>query len=171
MQRSIKLACVVITVSLLAGAFVYGAVMAAYRLADALSLSPALKNLAPLAAVAVVWLMASIVMKCFNRRAQHRSVPQTASSVSRDPDEERRQVWLQIRAKGMKRYVWRTGVIGWGLPVFAIFTPLMLGFGPRTHHLSKAEIVGSTIFSLFVWMAGGYVFGRLMWKTLEKRYR
>jgi hypothetical protein len=44
-------------------------------------------------------------------------------------------------------------------------------FGPRTHQLSKAEIAGTIIFSLLVWIVGGYLFGLSMWKTLDKKYR
>jgi len=164
MRQWIKLACFVAAASLLVGLLVYGGVTAMYRLADALSLSPALKNLVPLVAIGVLWFIASRSMKYFQRRAEHRS-------VTSDKDEERRQAWLQIRAKGKKRYVWRTGVMGWGLSVFAIFTPVMLIFGPRTHQLSKTEIVGTMIFSLLVWMVAGYFFGLSMWKTFDKRYR
>jgi hypothetical protein len=145
-----------------------------YRLADALSLSPALKNLAPLVAIGVLWFIASRSMKYFRRRAEHRNVPPTSgtgSPFTSDKDEERRQAWLQIKAKGRKRYVWRTGVMGWGLPVFVIFTPAMLIFGPRTHQLSKAEIAGAIIFSLLGWIVGGYLFGLSMWKTFDKKYR
>lgn len=78
-----------------------------------------------------------------------------------DKNTERRQAWLQIKAKGKKRYVWRTGVMGWGLPVFAIFTPVMLVFGPSTHQLSKAKVAGATVLSLLIWIIGGYPFGPL----------
>jgi type IV secretory pathway TrbD component len=57
------------------------------------------------------------------------------------------------------------------LPVFVIFTPVMLIFGPRTHQLSKAEIAGAIIFSLLGWIVGGYLFGLSMWKTFDKKYR
>jgi hypothetical protein len=165
-KKWINVGCFVVGISLLAGGLVYVLVMVMYRLADALSLSPGLKNLAPLPAIAVFWFIASRAAKYFQRRAERRVAP-----LSPDKEQQRRQAWLQIKAKGKKRYVWRTGVMGWGLPVFAIFTPLMLILGPRTHQLSNAEIAGTTIISLLIWIVGGYLFGLSMWKTLDKRYR
>ena len=172
MKWLITIACLV-AASVLAGLAVYGGSMAMYRLAHALSLPPALTNLLPLAAVGVVWFTASRLLKYFQRRAEHRSVPLPLGTGTFKPytDEERRQAWLQIKAKGRRRYVRRTGVIGWGLPVFLISTPLMSIFGPRTHQLSRAEFAGAVIFSLLVWILGDYLFGRSMWRTLDKRYR
>jgi len=168
MKRLMKIACLAVGASVIAGLALYGGIMAMYRLAHALSLPLALTNLLPLAVIGVFWFIASRFMKYFQRPAEHRSVP-TPSGTAKDA--ERREAWLQIKAKGRKRYVWRTGVVGWGLPVFAIFTPVMLIFGPRTHQLSKAEIAGTTIITLLIWIVGGYLFGLSMWKTLDKRYR
>jgi hypothetical protein len=165
-KKWVKVGCFVVGASLLAGGLVYVLVMVMYRLSDALSLSPGLKNLSPLPAIAVFWFIASRAAKYVQRRAERRVAP-----PSLDKEEQRRQAWLQIKAKGKKRYIWRTGVMGWGFPVFATFTPLMLILGPRTHQLSKAEIVGVTIFSFFLWMIGGYLFGLSMWKTLDNKYR
>ena len=164
-RRWIKVGCLVVGLSLLAGGLVYVLVMVMYRVADALSLSPGLKNLAPLPAIAVFWLIASRVGKYFQRRAE-RKTPQ----LTQDQEEQRRQAWLNIKAKGKRRYIWRTGVIGWGLSVFAIFTPTTLIFGPRTHQLSITEIVAETMLSFFVWMVAGYFFGLWMWKTFDKKY-
>jgi hypothetical protein len=173
MRQRAKLIGIVVAVSAVAGSLMYGLLMAMYWLADALSLSPVLKNLVPLAAIAFFWFIGSRSMKYFRHREDRRAVPPlgTASPSMRNMDEERRQAWLQIKAKGKKRYIWRTGVMGWGLSVFAIFTPVMLIFGPRTHQLSMAEIVGTTILSFFVWMVAGYFFGLSMWKTFDNKYR
>jgi hypothetical protein len=90
--------------------------------------------------------------------------------LKRHTEEERRKLWLEIKAKGRRRFVWRSGVLGWGLPVFAIWTPLMLFFGPSTHRASLPENVGIIVFSLLIWMLAGYLYGHRMWKTLHKRY-
>jgi len=173
MRQQARLICILVAVFALAGSFMYGLIMAMDSLADAFSLSPALRNLAPLAALAVICLISYRSMKYFRQRAEHRTTPSsgTATPPMRNVEEERRQAWLQIRAKGKRRYIWRDGVMGWGLPVFAIFTPLMLIFGPSTHQLSMAEIVGTTIFSFLVWLVGGYFFGVWMWNTFDNKYR
>jgi len=173
MKRLVRIVGLAVAVSLLAGLAMYGLVRAMYKLAHTLSLSPALTNLAPLAALAVLCFIAPRFVKYFQRRAEHRRVvqPLATETLTRNKYEERRQAWLQIKAKGRSRYVWRTGVIGWGLPVFAIFTPLMLILNPGTHPWFWGEIAGISVFSFLVWMLAGYFFGRLMWKTLDKRYR
>jgi hypothetical protein len=167
-----KIACLAVAASVLAGLALYGGVLGIYRFAHALSLPLALTNLLPLAVPLLLGFVAWRLLKYLQRRAEHRSVSAPlVSGGSNARDEERRQAWLQIKAKGRRRYVWRTGVVGWGFPVFAIFTPLMLILGPRTHQLSLAEITGTVISSFLVWMIGGYLFGRAMWSALHKKYR
>jgi len=173
MRQKITIAGLVVLASLIAGLLMYCGVRVMYSLAAALSLSPALTNLVPLVAVGVLWFIVSRTMKYFRRRAENRSALSAlgAGSPPRVEDEERRRAWLQIKAKGKKQYVWRVGVIGWGLPVFAIFTPIMIIFGPRMHQLSRAEIGGITVVSLLVWLVSGYFFGLSTWKSSCKKYR
>src|SRR6476646_742423 len=143
MKKWMKLILIALGTSTLAGLLMYGTTMGMYRVADTFSLSPSLKNLVPLAALVILWFIASRCLRYFQRRAKRRSIQSSGSedSLLSKMDEERRQSWLQVKAKGKRRYVWRTGVVGWGLPVFAIFTPVTRIFGPKTHQLSKAEIV------------------------------
>jgi hypothetical protein len=37
--------------------------------------------------------------------------------------------------------------------------------------LHKAEIIGTAILSLLVWLVAGYFFGLSMWRTLDNKYR
>lgn len=166
MKHPIKLVCIVVAVSALAGLTVYGVITATYRLADAVSLPPSLRNFVPLADIVVFWLIASRFTKYLRRRVAH-----TSGSPSSDADEKRRQAWLQVRAKGKNRYIWRIGVMGWGLSTFAIFTAITLILGPGTHRLSTTEIVLTAVFNLIVWTGGGYFFGLQMWKTFDNKYR
>jgi hypothetical protein len=46
-----------------------------------------------------------------------------------------------MRVTGRKRFIGRVRVLRWVLSVFAIWTPSMLIFGPRTHQLSTSEII------------------------------
>ena len=59
MKRLIKIACLAVGASVLAGLALYGGIMAMYRLAHALSLPPVLTNLLPLAVIGVLWFIAS----------------------------------------------------------------------------------------------------------------
>ncbi len=172
-MKWVKTIACLVAASVLAGLTMYGVVMSMYRLAHALSLPPAFTNLIPLAVLGVVLFVGSRFLKYFQHRAEHRRVPLPlgAGTFKGHTDEKRRQAWLETKAKGRRRYVWRKGVIGWGLPVFAIFTPLMLILGPSTHELSRAETAGAVILSLLVWILAGYLFGRSMWRMLDNRYR
>ena len=173
MRQRARLIGIVVAVSVLLGSLMYGLIIAMNSLADAFSLSPVLRNLAPLAALALISLISYRSMKYFQQRTEHGTTPSscTASPSMRNTEEERRQAWLQIKAKGKKQYIWRAGVMRWALPVFAIFTPSMLIFGPRTHQLSMAEIIGTTIVSFLVWSVCGYFFGLWMWKIFDNKYR
>ena len=150
--------------SIVIGALIYGGVRGAYAVAQALELPPAFTNLVPLGILGIVWVIAWRLLKHFQRAATQESLPY-------DVQEKHREAWLQIKAQGKQRYVWRTGVLRWGLAVFAIWTPLMLIVGPRTHPLSLGEIIGVIVISLFLWTVGGYVFGSWMWRTMENKYR
>lgn len=152
---------------------VYGAVMAVYTLARPLSLPPVLTNLfLPIAVLAAMWFAVARQMKYFQRRAAQREVPlpfTTGFFRSRYTEEQRREYWCNARAKGKKRFIWRRGILLGGLPMFAIFTPLILYDAP-TQRVSLSEAVPWIIFSLFVWMIGGYLYGRFVWKIMESRY-
>lgn len=150
--------------SIVIGALIYGGVKSMYAIAQALALPPALTNLLPLGILALVWFIAMRLLKHFQRGATQESLPY-------DVEEKHREAWLQIKAMGKRRYVWRVGVLRWGLVVFAIWTPLMLMVGPRTHKLSSGEIAAVIIVSLFLWTVGGYVFGNWMWRMMESKYR
>jgi hypothetical protein len=168
-----RIVCLVVAASVLAGWAVYGGLMAMYKLAKALSLSPALTNLVPLVGLGVVWFIVFRFGKYFRLRAERliASLFPGTGTFERYTEEERRQAWLQIKARGRRRYVWRAGVIGWGLPVFAIFTPLMLIFGLGTLQLSQTKIAALVMSSLLMWILGGYLFGSSMWRKLDEKYR
>lgn len=85
---------------------------------------------------------------------------------SRYTEEERRQYWLALKAIGRGRFAWRFGVFRWGLPAFAISTPLMLLWGrePSAYDIATVGLVCLTI-----WTFVGYWFGRYVWQGLPKK--
>ncbi len=85
-------------------------------------------------------------------------------------EEQKRQWWAAVSAKGRSWYVWHYGVLRWGLPVCAIWTAYMLLLGPRTHRLAPWEIIAVIMFSVVGWTFGGYLFGRWMWWTFDRKY-
>ncbi len=44
--------------------------------------------------------------------------------IDESPRSARLARWEQIRAKGKIRFVWSRGVLGWGLPVAALYFPM-----------------------------------------------
>ena len=81
--------------------------------------------------------------------------------------------WEQERASGRTRFIWRRGVLNWGIPA-ALLTVLYkvvqeqgLIWSPRlTESLRIAIVIAVIVFPLCGWL-----FGRWLWDTGETRYR
>ena len=67
--------------------------------------------------------------------------------------------WAKVREQGMLRYVVRSGVVFYGLPMFLIMTYLIPH--PR---LSTGQ-------SAALWLVAGAGYGIAMWLVQERRFR
>ncbi|ACX94946.1 hypothetical protein [Halothiobacillus neapolitanus] len=67
--------------------------------------------------------------------------------------------WAKARTKGMLMYVLLTGIVSYGIPMFAVMTFLF-------HH-SKLSVVQSAA----LWLAAGAFYGIATWLVQEHRYR
>jgi uncharacterized BrkB/YihY/UPF0761 family membrane protein len=124
---------------------------------------PALANLLPLLVIiAVYFLIGKPLTKRWQASLERQMTPQMR--------EQYRQRWVKMRAGGRTRYIWRYGVLRFGGGCFAIGTPLLLLFAPRTHSLTVSEILASTLISAIIWPIGGYWFGRQTWDLMEKMH-
>ena len=73
----------------------------------------------------------------------------------------------QLRARGKRAFIWRVGILGWGLTVLlltllwsAILQPLLTGADfPSAPEVALRAVIGAPI-----WAIGGYLFGLWMWK-------
>jgi len=77
---------------------------------------------------------------------------------------ERRE---KIRAKGRKHFIVYSGILGWGMSVFALTTlwDLHDKFGWHLPHRGSLYYESGYIaFSLVLWLTLGYFFGAAMWK-------
>lgn len=72
--------------------------------------------------------------------------------------------WRDVRARGLRAYVVRRGILGWGLPMCVIFG----GLAWYRHPDSLLQIV---FFDTPVWLAAGVVFGVASWYTMEWVYK
>ena len=88
-------------------------------------------------------------------------------------DRQRRMV-ARIRARGRSAFVWRRGVLGFGLPwAFAMAAFAYYAFSPDFH----APLVGGAMPRFLGWLAlllpfglgAGYLWGRLTWWQFERR--
>jgi hypothetical protein len=72
----------------------------------------------------------------------------------------------RIRVKGRKHYIFHTGILRWGLSVFAA-TTLWSSYEedgwriPPPGYLAFSTVLGSVI-----WSVAGYFWGAYMWKRL-----
>jgi hypothetical protein len=80
--------------------------------------------------------------------------------------------WEKLRANGRSAFVWRNGVVGWGLPAAAVTAAYKiiqeqgLGWPPAlTGGLRTALVLIALVFP-----ALGYLFGGWLWAQGEARY-
>ncbi|HLQ27081.1 MAG TPA: hypothetical protein VK138_14550 [Acidiferrobacterales bacterium] len=72
--------------------------------------------------------------------------------------------WKKIRDKGMPRFILLTGILSYGVPMFVALNFII----PPKNPLSITDIV---VTLLICAVAGGGVFGYIVWLVQEKRYR
>ena len=70
--------------------------------------------------------------------------------------------WQATHSRGRTRYLFVTGVLYWGLPMFAVMT----FFVSPPKQMSPSALLLSAI----VWFLGGLLFGYMMWIVGERRY-
>jgi len=101
--------------------------------------------------------------------------------------------WAKIREKGRSRYIWLYGVVGFGvtcgvlfgwlfpqlfLPAFRTTMSSLAASDNVPHEISDAALANATdgfgavtfVLSMILFPIGGYAFGVLMWKNMEKKF-
>ena len=96
-----------------------------------------------------------------------------AAPATGDPRQDAMQRWEQRRAGGRASFIWRYGVLGWGLPAslltiaYAVIQEQGIAWsGPFSTRLRVAIAVAAVFFPTL-----GHVFGRQQWESGEQRYR
>jgi hypothetical protein len=69
----------------------------------------------------------------------------------------------RIIAQGKPSFIWRRGVLGWGLPVF-LMTTIWRYIDLFHLHTGQALPFYVSLLALPMWLAGGYFFGVSMWQ-------
>jgi hypothetical protein len=73
--------------------------------------------------------------------------------------------WEVTRQKGRKTFILVNGVLSWGLPMFIVMT-FFVHRRPDGVHSPWMILV-----SAILWALGGALFGWIMWRLSEKKYR
>ena len=72
----------------------------------------------------------------------------------------------KIRAKGRKHYIFYTGILSWGMPVFLV-TTLWRWYDDYGWHVpSRRDLYFRNLIMLIAWSLAGYLWGARMWKEL-----
>ncbi len=90
--------------------------------------------------------------------------------------QQARTRWLRTRDAGRSAFVWRYGIIGWGLPVGAVsafyHVVRVHGYGPRAPWTAAAvrPLWGSVAGLVCVCAVVGYLLGAWLWDFCEARF-
>ena len=76
--------------------------------------------------------------------------------------------WEIVRRRGKRRFIFRRGVLGWGVSTWILFTILRNTFG--VHFDLNSEVMLSAFISLLMFLVGGYFWGLAMWWFMERMY-
>jgi len=82
--------------------------------------------------------------------------------ISFSMTEARAARWSVSRKEGKKKFILKTGVLAWGIPMFVIMT-----FFANNQPFTPISIAGSAL----IWTLSGALFGWMMWIQTEKQYR
>ena len=76
--------------------------------------------------------------------------------------------WETVRRRGRRRFIFRRGVLGWGVSSWIVFTILRDTFG--FHAVLDTGAVAGAFIGLLMFLAGGYFWGAAVWWFMEHMY-
>ena len=82
-------------------------------------------------------------------------------------EETQHECWRRAQQMGRRKYIWRRGILGYGLPYLAIWTPLFLLF---THRFTPVGIALTVLVCLPICAVMGYVNAARQWKQMLGKY-
>jgi hypothetical protein len=71
--------------------------------------------------------------------------------------------WEETRKKGRPNYIWRTGVLTWGLIMCSIFVGMQSAQNPD-------RLLPILALNIPLWFCAGLIYGFLTWHALERQY-
>lgn len=73
--------------------------------------------------------------------------------------------WEISRAKGKKKFILVSGVLSWGIPMFAVMTFFV------NRRQDDVLSPGMILISAIIWLFAGALFGWVMWTASERKYQ
>ncbi|QZY53623.1 peptidylprolyl isomerase [Crassaminicella profunda] len=85
---------------------------------------------------------------------------------------KKREAWERTRQKGKSYFIWRKGVLGWGIPTAILFQVSMaiLNNGLNIDAFTSRKFILNLVTSVIVFPIGGYFWGMWMWYWSNKIY-
>jgi len=77
---------------------------------------------------------------------------------------EQAEKWAEIRNRGQWSYIWRVGVLRWGLVMCGVF----IGMDSARH---PHQFLSSVLGNVPLWICAGLLFGFFTWHGTEWQYR
>ena len=74
------------------------------------------------------------------------------------------QRWSKTRERGLRAWVLRRGMLGWGVPMYIFMSSLQIAQRPGDWR--RIALTG-----LPLWLSGGVLWGALTWAMMERWYR
>jgi hypothetical protein len=77
---------------------------------------------------------------------------------------DRAAKWAETRAQGQWRFVWRVGILQWGLIMCGTFVGIQTAQHP-------SRILFILALNVPLWLCSGFLFGTLTWLLSERSYK
>ncbi len=90
---------------------------------------------------------------------------------------EAKKKWLEMKALGRKKFIFKVGVLRFGLVMALVYLAMNLFFRifvvgkfNFVDYFLSVEFLKQLIASLVLWLLAGWFFGRSVWRAYEKRF-
>lgn len=91
---------------------------------------------------------------------------------------QHREAWERVRAQGKSSFIRHYGIVRWALPTGAfvwltlyLVVPVLISpERPNWGYIGSRPFFLSLLGAVCLWPVGGYVFGLIEWRRLERRF-
>jgi hypothetical protein len=101
---------------------------------------------------------------------------QVTGAATAEADAEARRRWTARSAHGRASFIWRYGVLGWGLPAalltiaYGVIQEHGLGWRAAMHEPYSFKLRAGIAVAVVLFPAVGHLLGRRLWDAGERRF-